>query len=131
MTLLQRYDRAYFVFGRTLLGLYFLVPGLSEIVGYSATLDLMASKQVPLSEILLPITILVQIGGGVLLIVGRQLRLSALVLAGLTLIINIYIHNFWSLSGDPSQAHETQNFIKNLAIMAGLLVLATKEQTPQ
>ena len=131
MTLLQRYDRAYFVLGRTLLGLYFLVPGLSEIVGYSATLDLMASKQVPLSEILLPMTILVQIGGGVLLIVGRQLRLSALVLAGLTLIINIYIHNFWSLSGDPSQAHETQNFIKNLAIMAGLLVLATKEQTPQ
>ena len=131
MTLLQRYDRAYFVFGRTLLGLYFLVAGLSKIVGYSATLDLMASKQGPLSEILLPITILVQIGGGVLLIVGRQLRLSALVLAGLTLIINIYIHNFWSLSGDPSQAHETQNFIKNLAIMAGLLVLATKEQTPQ
>ena len=131
MTLLQRYDRAYFVLGRTLLGLYFLVPGLSKIVGYSATLDLMASKQVPLSEILLPITILAQIGGGVLLIVGRQLRLSALVLAGLTLIINIYIHNFWSLSGDPSQAHETQNFIKNLAIMAGLLVLATKEQTPQ
>ena len=131
MTLLQRYDRAYFVLGRTLLGLYFLVAGLSKIVGYSATLDLMASKQGPLSEILLPITILVQIGGGVLLIVGRQLRLSALVLAGLTLIINIYIHNFWSLSGDPSQAHETQNFIKNLAIMAGLLVLATKEQTPQ
>ncbi|MDA0953862.1 MAG: DoxX family protein [Proteobacteria bacterium] len=131
MTLLQRYDRAYFVLGRTLLGLYFLVPGLSKIVGYSGTLDLMASKQVPLSEILLPITILVQIGGGVLLIAGRQLRLSALVLAGLTLIINIYIHNFWSLSGDPSQAHETQNFIKNLAIMAGLLVLATKEQTPQ
>ena len=131
MTLLQRYDRAYFVLGRTLLGLYFLVAGLSKIVGYSATLDLMASKQVPLSEILLPITILVQIGGGVLLIVGRQLRLSALVLAGLTLIINIYINNFWSLSGDPSQAHETQNFIKNLAIMAGLLVLATKEQTPQ
>lgn len=131
MTLLQRYDKAYFVLGRTLLGLYFLVPGLSKIVGYSATLDLMASKQVPLSEILLPITILVQIGGGVLLIAGRQLRLSALVLAGLTLIINMYIHNFWSLSGDPSQAHEAQNFIKNLAIMAGLLVLATKEQTPQ
>jgi len=131
MILLQRYDKAYFVLGRTLLGLYFLVPGLSKIAGYSGTLDLMVSKQVPLSEILLPITIFVQIGGGVLLIAGRYLRLSALVLAGLTLVINIYIHNFWSLSGDPSQAHETQNFIKNLAIMAGLLVLATKEQKPQ
>ena len=131
MVLLQRYDKAYFVLGRTLLGLYFLVPGLSKIAGYSGTLDLMVSKQVPLSEILLPITIFVQIGGGVLLIAGRHLRLSALVLAGLTLVINVYIHNFWSLSGDPSQAHETQNFIKNLAIMAGLLVLATKEQQPQ
>ena len=131
MVLLQRYDKAYFVLGRTLLGLYFLVPGLSKIAGYSGTLDLMVSTQVPLSEILLPMTILVQIGGGVLLIAGRHLRLSALVLAGLTLVINVYIHNFWSLSGDPSQAHETQNLIKNLAIMAGLLVLATKEQKPQ
>jgi len=57
MILLQRYDQAYFVLGRTLLGLYFLVPGLSKIAGYSGTLDLMVSKQVPLSEILLPITI--------------------------------------------------------------------------
>ena len=38
------------------------------------------------------------------------------------------IHDFWMLAGDPSQAHEAQNFIKNLAIAAGLLVLATKDK---
>jgi putative oxidoreductase len=50
-------------------------------------------------------------------------------LFGLTIIINIYIHNFWTLAGDPSQGHEIQNFVKNLAIAAGLLVLATKDKS--
>ena len=54
--------------------------------------------------------------------------LTALILFGLTIFINIFIHNFWSLLGDPSQAHEIQNFIKNLAIAAGLLILATKDK---
>jgi putative oxidoreductase len=49
-------------------------------------------------------------------------------LFGLTILINIYIHDFWSLAGDPSYAHEMQNFVKNLAIAAGLLVLATKDK---
>jgi len=48
-------------------------------------------------------------------------------LVGLTFLINIFIHDFWNLTGDPSQAHEAQNFIKNLGIIAGLLVLATKD----
>ena len=44
------------------------------------------------------------------------------------IFINVFIHNFWTLHGDPAQAHELQNFIKNLAIAAGLLVLATKDK---
>ena len=59
---------------------------------------------------------------------GKNLRLSALLLFGLTIIINIYIHNFWALTGEAPQAHEIQNFVKNLAIAAGLLVLATKDK---
>ena len=66
--------------------------------------------------------------GGVFLIFGRQLRMTSLLLFILTILINLYIHDFWSLAGDPSQAHETQNFVKNLAIAAGLLVLATKDK---
>jgi putative oxidoreductase len=43
-------------------------------------------------------------------------------------LINLYIHNFWALQGDPSYAHELQNFVKNLGIAAGLLVLAGRGQ---
>ena len=76
----------------------------------------------------LPLTIVIQLLGGIFLILGRNLRLTAFILFGLTIVINIYIHNFWTLNGDPSQGHEIQNFVKNLAIAAGLLVLATKDK---
>jgi len=126
---LKKYDNYYFVLGRTLLGLYFIVPGMSKVAGYEGYLDLMASKGVPLVEILLPLTILIQVGAGLFLIAGKNLRVSALLLFGLTILINLFIHNFWALAGDPGQAHETQNFVKNLAIAAGLLVLATKDKS--
>ncbi|MDA8598513.1 DoxX family protein [Porticoccaceae bacterium] len=129
MEWLKKYDNYYFVLGRTLLGLYFIVPGVTKVAGYQGYLDLMASKGVPLVEILLPLTILIQIGAGLFLIAGKNLRVSALLLFGLTILINLFIHNFWALAGDPGQAHETQNFVKNLAIAAGLLVLATKDKS--
>ena len=123
-----KFDAFYFIVGRSLLGLYFIVPGLSKIFDYMGTLALMQMKGVPLSSVLLPLTITIQIIGGFFLILGKSLRLSALMLFGLTIIINVYIHDFWALAGDPSQAHEAQNFIKNLAIAAGVLVLATKDK---
>ena len=129
MEWLKKYDNYYFVLGRTLLGLYFIVPGMTKVAGYQGYLDLMASKGVPLVEILLPLTILIQVGAGLFLIAGKNLRVSALLLFGLTILINLFIHNFWALAGDPGQAHETQNFVKNLAIAAGLLVLATRDKS--
>ena len=123
-----KFDAFYFVVGRSLLGLYFIVPGLSKVFDYMGTLALMQMKGVPLSSVLLPLTITIQIIGGFFLILGRSLRLSALLLFGLTIIINVYIHDFWTLADDPSYAHEMQNFVKNLAIAAGLLVLATKDK---
>lgn len=129
MEWLKKYDNYYFVLGRTLLGLYFIVPGMTKVADYQGYLDLMASKGVPLVEVLLPLTILIQVGAGLFLIAGKNLRVSALLLFGLTILINLFIHNFWALAGDPGQAHETQNFVKNLAIAAGLLVLATKDKS--
>ena len=123
----KKYDNAYFFVGRVLLGLYFLVFGALKVPTYFDTLSLMISKGVPLSSVLLPITIIVQVLAGFFLIIGQNLRISSLLLVGLTLLINTFIHDFWNLTGDPSQAHEAQNFIKNLGIVAGLLVLATKD----
>tara|TARA_B100000965_G_C19420839_1_gene682057 strand:- start:200 stop:652 length:453 start_codon:yes stop_codon:yes gene_type:complete len=128
MERLKKLDNLIFIVGRSLLGLYFIVPGFSKVFDYASTLALMRMKGVPYSLILLPLTIGIQLLGGIFLILGKILRPTALLLFVLTIIINVYIHDFWSLNGDPSQAHEMQNFIKNLAIAAGLLVLATKDK---
>ena len=121
-------DQFSLILGRSLLGLYFLIPGLAKIFNYSDTLILMESKDVPLAEIALPLTILIQVIFSSSLLLNKYLRLSSLVLAVLTVLINIYIHDFWNLIAGPEQGHELQNFIKNLAIMAGLLILSTKKK---
>ena len=125
---LKKLDNLFFIVGRSLLGLYFIGPGLGKIFDYASTLALMKMKGVPFSAALLPVTIAIQLLGGIYLVLGKNLRLTAFMLFGLTIFINIFIHNFWTLHGDPSQAHEIQNFIKNLAISAGLLILATKDK---
>ena len=129
MKWLNKIDNLSFIVGRSLFGLYFIGPGLSKVFDYASTIALMKIKGIPFSSLLLPATIAIQIFGGILLILGKNLRIASFVLFGLTIIINIFIHNFWALAGDPSQAHELQNFIKNLAIAAGLLVLATKDKS--
>jgi putative oxidoreductase len=62
--------------------------------------------------------------------VGYQGRFSAFLLAGLTLVISIFMHGFWDLPEGSSVAHETQNFVKNMAIMAGLLIVAANGTGP-
>lgn len=127
---LKTFDSLYFTLGRALLGTYFLLPGIMKIVQYNDTLALMLSKGVPFAELLLPLTIALQVGLGLLVIFGKVVRVSALLLFGMTILINLYIHNFWTLQGDPNYAHELQNFVKNLGIAAGLLVLAGRSEKP-
>ncbi len=111
------------VTGRVLLGLYFVIPGVRKILAFDGTGQYMATHGVPLISVLLPITIMLQVGGGAALIAGWRTRAIALMLAGMTLVINVFMHDFWNVYEGLSQQHETQNFIKNLAIMAGLLTL--------
>ena len=123
----QKLNNIMYASGRVLLGIYFLLPGLGKIFTYSDNLILLASKGVPLSVISLPLTILIEIGLGLFLIFEKHVRVSSLVLFALTILINIFIHDFWNLSGDI-QAHEAQNFYKNMGVAAGLLILATTKK---
>ena len=123
---IQKIDWSSFLVGRVILGLYFFVFGFGKIFTYEDIQALMVLKEVPLVAITLPMTITIQTVFGLLIIFGKHLRLSGLILFILTILINYYIHNFWDLAGDPSQAHEMQN-LKNTAIAGGLLILSTKK----
>ncbi len=124
-------EKTFITFGRMLLGLYFLLPGISKIPTFAGTTEYMLLHNIPLVNILLPVTIVLQVGLGVMLIIGYRIKESALILAALTIFINIGMHDFWNDYPNTDVGHETQNFVKNLAIFAGLLVLSTSEKIQQ
>ena len=109
--------------GRFLLGMYFILPAVGKILDVEGTSAYMAAHNVPMIPVLLSLTIAIQLGLGLALIVGFKGRFAAFVLAGLTLVISLFMHNFWDLPEGMERAHETQNFFKNLGITAGLLVI--------
>ena len=124
-------EKTFITVGRMLLGLYFLLPGISKIPTYAVTTEYMLLHNIPLVTILLPITIVLQVGLGVMLIIGYRIKESALILAALTIFINIGMHDFWNEYPNTDAGHETQNFVKNLAIFAGLLVLSATDKVQQ
>ena len=113
-----------FSVGRILIGTYFLLPGIAKVFLFSANLEVVIAKEVPFPVFSLSIVAVAQIFLGSFIIFGKHLKVSSIGLVVTTLLINFYIHDFWNLSGDPSQVHETQNFVKNLGILAGLLILS-------
>ena len=124
-------EKTFITVGRVMLGLYFLLPGISKIPTYTGTTEYMLLHNIPLASILLPMTIVLQVGLGVMLIIGYRIKESALILAFLTIFINIGMHDFWNEYPNTDAGHETQNFVKNLAIFAGLLVLSATDRVQQ
>ena len=108
--------------GRILLAVIFLLSGIGKITGYAATAGYMASKGLPMVGILLPLTILVEVGGALLLILGWKARWGAVVLFLFLIPTTLIFHAFWGLDAQAAQMQQI-NFLKNLAIMGGMLML--------
>jgi len=109
--------------GRVLLGLYFLMPGLMKIAGPAETIAYMESHAIPFAAPLMWFSASINILGGLALIAGRHVRLVAYGFVIYVLLVNFMLHDFWTIGPDMVE-RETQNFFKNLGIIAGLLVLA-------
>ena len=117
--------------GRVLLGLYFLYPGITKIPSYDFMFEYMSLHNIPFVNILLPITIVLQIVLGLMLITGYRIKEPAIILATLTIFINVGMHDFWNEYPGTDAGHEMQNFVKNLGIFAGLLVLSASNNVSQ
>jgi len=102
--------------GRVLLAHIFLLAGINKIIGYSGTQGYMEAMGVP--GMLLPLVILLEIGGALALIAGWQTRLAAYALALFSIVSALIFH---SNLGDQMQMIL---FMKNWAMAGGLLVLA-------
>jgi putative oxidoreductase len=101
--------------GRILIAAIFVLSGFTKIGGYAGTQGYMEAMGVP--GALLPLVIVTELGGGLLIALGLWTRLAAFALAGFTLLSALLFHrNF----GDQVQMIM---FLKNLAIAGGFLFL--------
>ncbi len=102
--------------GRVLLVIIFIQAGFHKIPGYEGTAAHMDERGVP--SILLPLVILAELGGGLLVLVGFWTRWAALALAGFTVLAALLFH--W----EPGNQMQMISFMKNITIAGGFLVLA-------
>lgn len=123
----ENLDRYIYIIGRTLIGLFFLIPGLVKVLSFSQYVEIVTLNEVPLPTISLIVVILSQLFFGSSIIFGKFVKLGSLVLTINVTLFNLYIHDFWNVDDVISQRHEAQNFIKNMAIIAGLLILSKEK----
>lgn len=121
--MLDKLDQKALRIGQVLLGLYFILPGLAKFADWQMHIELMQRHNVPFADPLLFIAGIANLALGGLLIANRHVGLAAYGCAAYILVINFSLHDFWNFSGIEG-AHETQNFVKNLGILAGALILA-------
>jgi len=109
--------------GRLLLSVIFILSGVQKLMHFSQVASMMAGKGIPLASVALALSITIEIGGGLLLITGYKVRYVAIVMALWMVPVTLTFHNFWAYQGDAREM-QMVNFLKNLAIIGGLLVAA-------
>ena len=109
--------------GRVLIAALFVPAGLAKIAGFAGTTGYIASVGLPLPQVGAAIAIAVEVGLGLMVLVGWRSRLAALGMAVFTVAAGVLFHNFWAAAADQMQMQQI-SFLKNLSIAGGLLFIA-------
>src|SRR6266403_2232182 len=101
--------------GRLLLAALFLISGLGKIAMPALTQNIIASAGLPFPLLAYLVAIVIEVGGGILLILGYQSRIVASVMAVFTVAAALGFHrNF-------ADQNQMVHFLKNISITGGLL----------
>jgi putative oxidoreductase len=103
--------------GRVLLSVIFLLSGFQKLAGFSGTVAFMGSEGLPVPALAAIVAILIECVGGILLVVGYQIRLVGLVMAAWCIATALVAHT--QFADQDQMIH----FLKNVAMTGGFLQL--------
>jgi putative oxidoreductase len=104
--------------GRILIGLPFAMSGLSKLAAYGPTTEMIAAVGLPLPPLAFAVAVAVELGGGLLLVLGYRVRPVALALAAFSLATAISFHSNFA------DQNQMIHFLKNVMMAGGLLQIA-------
>jgi putative oxidoreductase len=110
--------------GRLLLAILFIWFGILKAANFQGTVSEMHAVHAPLPLLAAIIAVVCELGGGLVVAIGFQTRIVALVMAVYTAGTSYFAHLFWLMHGPAVRANEI-NFFKNLSIIGAFLILAS------
>jgi len=111
------------VAGRFIFAVLFVFAGIEKFIDLPGTAAAISSKGMPLPQVLAVLTAALELGGGLLIIIGWQMRIAAMALALFTLVATYFYHDFWNMTSGE-QSNNMIHALKNLSIFGGFLMLA-------
>jgi putative oxidoreductase len=104
--------------GRILIGLPFAMSGVGKLAAYGPTTALIAAVGLPIPPLAFAVAVAVELGGGLLLVLGYQVRPAALALAIFSVATAVSFHN------NLADQNQLFHFLKDVMIAGGLLQIA-------
>ena len=108
--------------GRVLLALIFVRAGINKLGSIDATAAEMAKGGIPLSNIMVYGAIVMELGVGLLLMVGLFARCAALALFFYTLVLAVIFHAYWAAPAAQARM-QASFFFGHLSMMGGMLMV--------
>ena len=109
--------------GRILVAYLFIPAGIGKLMGFGGTVGYITSVGLPLPEVGAAIAVIVELGLGIVLLLGFKTRWTAIAMALFTVAAALFFHKYWS-APEAMKMMQQINFNKNIAIAGGLLALA-------
>jgi putative oxidoreductase len=107
--------------GRVFFSLMFILSGLGHFS--SGTIQYAASQGVPAASFLVPASGVLAVVGGVLVALGLWTRLGALLIVVFLVPVTFMMHGFWDIADPQLRQVQYLNFMKNLSMLGGALIL--------
>ena len=99
---------------RVCLCLIFLKAGVSHIIDYGSTVEMMSNNGLPIPDVLLIFTIVFQLLGGLALLLGYKVKIGSLLLIAFLIPATLVFHN---------PVGDINGFLKNIGLIGGLLMV--------